>query len=564
MSAENQSSHEMSQVPANSESKESPAMRLRWLIFFRVVFATFLLVSNIFLQLRQPEEIANATLAGLYGLIVVIYLLTFLYMLVLPRFFSQTIQAYIQSFGDVIITTAIIFLTGGIASIFSFMYILAIIMASMVLYRKGAIIIASFSTILYGLVLDLQYYQKITPFYTYVGLQDHYTAPEVLYRILINMCAFYLVAYLSGYFAFRAEETRRQLLVKESDLERLEGLNESIIQSIDTGLMTLGQAGEILSCNPAGERITGCKFEQIRGRLYSHLFPGLSLQDFNQSSDSPVQPRNFTYTRRDGQTLFLEMAPQHLRDKSGLNWEWLLVFQDKSRIHQMEEEVKKVEKLAAVGEVAASIAHELRTPLASMSGSIQLLDSELKGNSDQDPLMKIIRREMERLENVVQDFLLFARPKTGNPARLDLYETIGQIVRDFNQKDLSQVAVTVNTDIHDGLSILFDPYQFEQILWNLLTNACEAMVHGGDILISAEKDEKEPSMARLGVSDNGLGITTEDLPQIFDPFFTTKERGNGLGLSIVSRMLENGGGRIEAVSQPGSGTTFTIYLPLFT
>ncbi|MBW2624334.1 MAG: PAS domain S-box protein, partial [Deltaproteobacteria bacterium] len=485
-----QSGHEMSQDSATSEFKETPAMRLRWLMFFRVVFATILLVGNILIQLRQPGGFASATLAGLYSLIVGIYLLTFVYALILPRIFPQTIQAYFQSFGDVVITTAIIYLTGGIDSIFSFMYILAIIMASMVLYRKGAIIIAAFSTIAYGLILDLHFYQKIIPLYTYSGLQEHYLASEVLYQLLINMCAFFLVAYLSGYFAQQAEETRRRLLIKESDLERLEGLNESIIQSIDTGLMTLGAEGEILSCNPAGERITGYRFLQIQGRPYHQLFPALNLRDFERSSFSPVQPVTFTYDRRDGQTLFLEMAPQHLKDRSELNLEWLLVFQDKSRIHQMEEEVKRVEKLAAVGEVAASIAHEIRTPLASVSGSIQLLESELKANSEQDPLMRIIRREMERLENVVQDFLLFARPKTGNPACLALYETVRQIVYDFTQQeDRSAKRITVITDIQDGLSILFDHYQFEQVLWNLLSNASEAMDQGGDILITAEKDE---------------------------------------------------------------------------
>jgi len=257
------------------------------------------------------------------------------------------------------------------------------------------------------------------------------------------------------------------------------------------------------------------------------------------------------------------MSPQHLSDGSELNLEWLLVFQDKSQIHQMEEEVKRVEKLAAVGEVAASIAHEIRTPLASMSGSIQLLESELKENSEQDPLMRIIRREMERLENVVQDFLLFARPKTGNPSCLALYETVRQIVREFTNQDHSSNRITVNTDIQDGLSIIFDHHQFEQVLWNLLLNASEAMDQGGDILITAEKDEQDSSMGRLEVCDNGPGIASGDMPHVFDPFFTTKEKGNGLGLSIVSRIVENGGGHIGADSQPGSGTTFTILLPLF-
>ncbi|MBW2093101.1 MAG: PAS domain S-box protein, partial [Deltaproteobacteria bacterium] len=284
-----------------SDPRQNPGAKLRLLMFFRVLIITFLLGATVVVQLRDPWGIINISLTGLYALIVIVYLLTFFYALILPRFISVTIQAYIQSIGDVLMITAIIYLTGGIESIFSFMYILAIINASFILYRKGAFLVASFSIITYGLILDLQYYQYITPFYTRLALPSYSLASDVFYRILINMCAFYLVAYLSGYLSYQVEETRRKLVAKETDFKRLEGLNESIINSIDAGLMTLGSNGEILSFNPAAERITGYAFTEVHDQPFTTIFPDLRLPELNISGHPSSQPWSYTYTRPDGQ-----------------------------------------------------------------------------------------------------------------------------------------------------------------------------------------------------------------------------------------------------------------------
>ncbi|MBW2060358.1 MAG: PAS domain S-box protein [Deltaproteobacteria bacterium] len=545
-----------------SDPRQNPGAKLRLLMFFRVLIITFLLGATVVVQLRDPWGIINISLTGLYALIVIVYLLTFFYALILPRFISVTIQAYIQSIGDVLMITAIIYLTGGIESIFSFMYILAIINASFILYRKGAFLVASFSIITYGLILDLQYYQYITPFYTRLALPSYSLASDVFYRILINMCAFYLVAYLSGYLSYQVEETRRKLVAKETDFKRLEGLNESIINSIDAGLMTLGSNGEILSFNPAAERITGYAFTEVHDQPFTTIFPDLRLPELNISGHPSSQPWSYTYTRPDGQIFYLEMTLQGLKDNLNLNRDRLLVFQDKTRIHQMEEEVKRVGKLAAAGEVAAGIAHEIRNPLASMSGSIQMLEMELKDNSDHEPLMKIIRREMDRLENIVHDFLIFARPQIGKPTRFDLYKTTQDIINNFNRQGGMNEAVTLTTNNDSDIFIHFDPYQLEQVMWNLLLNARDAIVQGGEISVALEADEEDSSTVKVIVNDTGVGIDASVLPHIFDLFFTTKERGTGLGLSVVSRILEGGGGRVKVTSEPKVGTTFTIFLPL--
>jgi len=540
---------------------QESAGRLSLLMFFRVLVITFLLGATLIVQLREPFLTADVSLTGLYALIITVYLATFIYALLLPRLVPVAVQAYIQSIGDVFMTTVIIYLTGGIESIFSFVYILAIINASFVLYRRGALIMASLAIILYGVVLDLQYYQYITPAYSRGLYTGPYWAMEIFYRILINMVAFYMVAYLSGYLSQQAEETRRKLAARESDLKRLERLNESVIQSIDAGLMTLEADGGILSLNPAAARITGRSEEEVRRRPYSEIFPRLEMSGRANPAETPDRPLLLTYERPDGRLLWLEMSMMDLKDQAGSPAGKLLVFQDRTHIHQMEEEVKRVEKLAAVGELAAGIAHEIRNPLASMSGSIQMLEAELKGKPGQEPLMKIIRREMDRLEHIVHDFLLFARPRTARPCRLDLTQAVEDLVRDFNrQAPMDKVRLEV--DQARSVFVHFDPYQLEQILWNLLKNAQEAVEDGGEVTVRVDCEASVPPRARIRVQDTGPGISAQHTPYIFDPFFTTKEDGTGLGLSIISRIVEQSGGHIKVMSRPGAGTTFTVLLPL--
>jgi len=534
--------------------------RLRWLMFFRVVTTTVLLGTTIVVQIRQAVLVQDTALVALYGLIGFTYFLTVVYATILPRFIPPSAQAYLQITGDMVITTVVIYLTGGLESIFSFMYILAVINAGILLKKRGGVITASVAIIFYGALLDLHYYGYIHPYYTRLYSPMFFRPADVLFKILINACAFYLVAFLTGYLSQQAEESRLKLEAKQSDLERLEDLNESIIRSIATGLMTLGPGGEIFSLNPAGERILGLEFAEVKGRKHALAVPQLDIPPENETGLG--RPWNKTYVRADGEKLYLELALLSLRDRAGAPWGNLLVFQDKTRIRQMEEEVKRVEKLAVVGELAAGIAHEIRNPLASLSGSFQMLEADLKDDPVQNRLITIIRREVDHLSHIVNDFLLFARPRSSVFSRIDLCGTIEENLRMFEHQFDFDGRILVTRDLQPGVNVLFDPHQLEQIMWNLLRNAAEAMPDGGTITVKAGLENSDQTWAVVTVADTGQGVVPEDLPKIFDPFFTTKARGSGLGLSIVSRILENGGGRISVTSRPGLGTVFSIHLPV--
>ena len=536
--------------------------RLRWLMLFRVVTATFLLGTTIMVQFRQVGGVSDTALSALYALIGAIYFLTFISAVVLPRLMGEPLQAYVQIVGDILITTAVIYLTGGLESAFSFMYILTIINAGLLLKTRGAVLAASFSAILYGALLDLHYYRYISPYLTRFSYLDHYRATDILITILVNMGAFYLVAVLSGYLSRQAEESRLKLQMRESDLERLEDLNESIIQSIDTGLMTLDSSGRIWSFNAAAERITGFEYAQVKGRHYTEVFPDLLLGD-DPGANTDMNPKwSWNYTGPGGRAMILDLGLLGLKDRSNVTWGRLLVFEDRTRMKQMEEEVRRVERLAAIGEMAAGIAHEIRNPLASISGSFQMLEADLNKEGDQGRLITIMRREMDRLNHIVNDFLSFARPRTASPVAINLSNVVDELLRMFAQQLGPDGNVQLVKKIEPRVMVLFDRHQIEQIMWNLLRNALEAMPSNGTLTVSVDQTGDLPPMGYVRVSDTGPGISSDDIDRLFDPFFTTKAQGSGLGLSIVYRLLERGGGRIDVTSRPAEGATFTIFLPL--
>ena len=544
-----------------ASTEDALAKQLRWLMFFRVVTTTFLLGTTVVVQFRGGARVSEEALTALYVLIGSLYFLTFIYAVVLPKFASKVNQATIQITGDVLITTVVIYMTGGLESAFSFMYILAIINAGILLKIRGAVFTASMSAILYGALLDLHYYFYINPYLTRFSATEHYQAMDIISTILVNMGAFYLVAFLSGYLSKQAEESRKILAAKESDLERLEDLSESIIRSIDSGLMTLGDKGEILSFNQAAERITGHRFHNVRGRTYHTVFPGLDLAEAPPRTSRHRPTWNWNYTRSSGRKVHLELGLFSLRNWSGQDTRRLLVFQDKTRIKQMEEEVKRIEKLAVIGELAAGIAHEIRNPLASISGSFQMLKEDLAEAPDQLRLVNIISRELEHLNRVVNDFLMFARPRSGPSQTVQLARVVDETLSMFRQQDGITDRIEITSTVDPQIQVRFDPHQLEQVLWNLLRNAAEAMPEGGRLTVATREDSTPGEFAVLGVSDTGQGIQAEDLSHVYDPFFTTKASGTGLGLSIVLRILEDAGGRIEIESQPGAGTTFSLHLP---
>ena len=546
--------------------------RLQKLMFLRVLFVSLLLGASIFIQIKETKTYFGDIQTSHYLLIATIYSLTFIYVLFLKILKNLSKLAYCQLLVDTLFVTAIIYTTGGIESIFSFLYILTIINSSIILYRKGGMIIASSSSILYGLLLDLHYYNFIQPFGSRLSYSLEYQSFHIFYMIVVNIAAFYLVAFLSSYPSEQERRGRVELRAKEDDIIKLEALNEWIIRSITTGLITLDGLNRIILFNPAAEEIFGIKAAQAIGRRVTDILPFLSdyIEDRLKSSDqnAKILPRfiDLPYMRYDDKRIFIRFSVSPLMLPEGDQKGQIIIFQDMTEMKQIEEDMKRVEGLALIGELAAGIAHEIRNPMASISGSIQILKEDLVNDDVNNRLMDIILREINRLNNLVDDFLLFARPKEANIQEFDLNQLINDSLELFKKSGKWNEKMRLETDFQGTINLESDPEQIKQVLWNLFLNATEAMSHEGSLRISTEMVNGEQSdrggqrMVKITVQDTGLGFSKKALSHLFTPFFTTKEGGSGLGLAMVKRIVEGLKGKVYGKNHPDGGAEITILL----
>jgi two-component system sensor histidine kinase PilS (NtrC family) len=563
-------------IERTDTEQEEIRKKLKWLMSLRVMIVTILMGGSIALKVGQSAQIGSFSI--FYFLIAFTYLLTILYGLVLKHIRALTLFTYCQIAVDIGLETSLVAATRGLASPFTFLYLISIISSSMILYRRGGIAAALASSILYGMAGGLQYY-GIIQFGAEV-LQPR----EAIYSLLINIVAFFTVAILSSNLAEKLKQTRQSLHEKETGLTELKAFHENIVQSISSGLLTADLAGRVTSFNRAAQEITGLSWEEVKGRRCVEVFPWKGLQEFY---DDPLKiyrsSRHDVETKRnDGSRLLLGVTLSSLRDEQGRVAGVVGTFQDLTKIRELEEEMRKQEKMASIGEMAAGMAHEIRNPLAALSGSMQVLRKELVLNDEHQHLMEIALKETYRLNNIITEFLYYARPSPPNYKSCDLNRLLGETLQLLqNSKDYHK-GIQIRTAFgREPILVKVDPDQMKQVFWNLSINAVQAMSAGGvlTVTVAVRNMEEDGAFYRLRVpgwtgeknhihycteiifEDSGSGIRREHLYRIFDPFFTTKSHGSGLGLAIVHRIIEDHGGRVWAESKAEKGARFTIQLP---
>jgi two-component system sensor histidine kinase PilS (NtrC family) len=542
--------------------------RLQLLMFVRVGFVSLLLGVAIIIQVRETKTYFGEILNAHYLLIALVYFLTFCYVVALRYIKNLARFAYLQLLIDTIFITAIIYTTGGIESIFSFLYHLNIIAGAILLYRRGGLIIASFSSILYGAFLDLSYYGLINPLgYPHPYLNE-YQVSEIFYMILVNVAAFYLVAILSSFLSEQIRRSRAELKARQKDLADLEMLKENIIQSISSGLIALDEHNRIIAFNKGAEEIFRVNARDAILRDVTEVLPFVVPY---LREENPNKVSQLVYKGDDNQRLDLLLNVSPLQEQNRDTKGEILIFQDTTRLMEMEREVKRMEGLAMLGELAAGVAHEIRNPLASISGSIQVLNDSLSKEQAHinKRLMEIVLREVDRLNHLVSDFLQFARPRGSKVEELDLNMLIKDTLYLFQTSQRWPQKPEVETTFQEPLKITSDPQQLKQVFWNVFMNACEAMPNGGTIRVSTEREPVSPgpkkakSTVRIKVEDTGPGIDPSVIEDMFKPFSTTKKNGSGLGLAIVKKIVENLGGEVSGYNlQGGGGAAISIILPI--
>lgn len=525
-----------------SENTDSLKIKIKALIAFRAVFVTLLLGSS-FLFKAGYEKFPYPH--ALFYLIISLYGLTIMYSLLFERIKNLVAFAYTQLVLDVIFETILIYISGGIDSWFSFTLILTVISSSIVLHKRAGYIIATLSSILYGTLVTLQFYRFLP-----LSVESIMGEKAYLYNIFVHITSFYLVAYLSGYLSSRLEKTAKRLEEKDTDLRDLDFFNKEVIESLPSGLFTTDIQGNILIFNRSAERITGINRNAVIGMRIDNVLSFFPFPFVNGRREGLISVNGAQ------KVIGFNISP--LRDLSGNNTGYIGIFQDLTELKRLESEMKKREKWAAIGELSSNIAHEIRNPLASLRGSIEMLKEDTMPQPQKDKLMDIALKEMERLNRIITDFLTYSRPTPPTFERFDLHSIIDETVELLKHAEQNKGNISIRTEYTGRLEVNADPQKMRQVFWNLGINAIEAMPEGGELIVNTKNTG---SAVEILFKDSGVGIDKHDMERIFYPFFTTKENGTGLGLPIAYRIVEEHAGNIQVESDPEIGTTFKVILP---
>ncbi|NJD91062.1 MAG: PAS domain S-box protein, partial [Geobacter sp.] len=393
-------------------------------------------------------------------------------------------------------------------------------------------------------------------------ISDLYGANHVLALIFTNLLAFFLTAILTGFLAERARASEKALKKKEIDYEELESVNSIIVSTLDSGLVTVNSQGRVRVFNRYAAELTGIEQQAAYDLPFSEIFPEVDLAKTGNLQDSRHES---IYKSKSGEKRILGVKSAPLLDKEGHSIGAVVDMLDVTDLRAMESRLKRADRLAAIGELSARIAHEVRNPLASISGSVQLI-AESGAVPDADKrLLAIIQRETARLDSMLSEFLQYARPFPPVIRRFSLKNLITELST-LLQGDSRFSAVKITDLTQEPLEVHADHDQIRQTVWNLLLNAAESMPDGGEIRIESHLGKAasaaEKDFLFLSFTDTGCGIDPASMVTVFEPFFTTKQGGTGLGLANVYRILEAHKGSIAVESQLGSGTRFTISLPL--
>ncbi|HEY2934448.1 MAG TPA: ATP-binding protein [Acidobacteriota bacterium] len=538
----------MPQVP-NKANKPGLELRNRLLliIIVRVMVLTPVLAFASFYK-TQPAS-------TLFGFWVIVYLISLLHLAALRFLPNLRIAFYLQMVGDLALVTLLVYKSGVLNSIFIPLYLLVITYSSVLDQRRGGMFASLLSTISFVGIVNISYLGWVR-----FSISDQ-PLQEVIFRITLNLISFAAVGFLGVYLS-ELQTVKYELVRKEDSLAELQALHRNIVNSIRSGLLTTDLKGLITSFNPAAEEITGYSKNDMFGELCSTIIGEAGLRRLLATDFSRFrrERRAETWVRdAAGRWRFLGFTASPLRSQSEEAIGFIVSFQDLTEIKKLEEEVQLKAKMAAIGSLAAGIAHELRNPLGSIAGSVQMLKADLEPTGDRSQLLDIVLQESARLNQIIEDFLTYAKPK-----RLKLAAVALENVVDDTLKLVRNDPRYRNYDIRvarpEGSRLcLANSDQMKQVFWNLITNAFSAMPDGGELTVRTYHSE---NYVKVAFRDNGVGMTRKEREKLFQPFASGFANGVGLGMAIVYQIMQRHRGKIVVRSRKKLGTTIILALPV--
>ena len=534
-----------------------------WL-FLRMAVTCLVLTAGVVLLWvasdRMPLRALTAVLAVDYAAIVGGVVAVFLGA---PRRVVQSVQIVV----DILVITACIHLTGGLESRFTVFYFFPLVMAAYEMRQKGALYTAAVASAVMLSYTFLVAAERLVP----VDIEFRSGVVEngalILTHAMVSLLL--VIGYVAGEMAGRLDRKARLLAHRSDELDHVRRETQSILDHMGSGVMTLDSDGVVRRMNPAAERILGLDRIVLEGRKVADGLASIMPILVGHLMECVVEGRSadrveLHIERSDGSVAPIGLSVNSMCDADGYRVGVVAVFQDLSTVVRMRERMRSNDRLAAMGELSASIAHEIRNPLASIRGSVELLQGELDLDGENARLFELIHRESARLNRLIEDFLEYARLRPPQPRNVRLNDVIGDIEDLLHNHDVLETRgrleiLSGDTDV----IVHVDEELIRQVFLNLGLNAFEAMDGAGSLRVSvAVRPNHLPPEVVVRFIDEGHGIDDEHLGRIFEPFYTTKANGTGLGLPMAHRIVSNHEGQLRARNVDGGGAEFSVHLPL--
>jgi two-component system sensor histidine kinase PilS (NtrC family) len=522
------------------------------IIVLRLVIVITFLVSSIGLQAALGEDLLLKPYFYFTAFVLTLEIVYLLIFALFQKFRKKELFIYLQLIGDSMTVVILLFYTGGVSSVFVFMCYFLILVAGAILRRRGAILIALINGLLYGVLCLSLYYNWARPEKVFKVPFEPPTESEAFSALMINLIGFILVALLVSAMATRAEKSKQELGDVQKNLKYYRNLNDLIVSSIAGGVIVTDLSGKVNFSTPKAREMLGVSISEgwnLSEQVQLYGGPPINFEKLKETSfDIPLSLPNEKH--------FLISISPLKEDETKVGF--IALLKDETEMMKMREQLELKKRLISLGEMAATMSHEIKNPLGSISGAAQMLKSAKPLSNDEKELLSIIQRESVRLADVLDNFLRFSSPIIPEMVEVDIVEQTKELLKLFEKNPFvveKNLVINFRSE-NEKILIKVDPNLYKQALWNLLQNARKASKESGEILVSLKIEDQ---WAVVEVSDKGLGMSKSEIERIKEPFKTGFSQGVGLGLSVVRRIIEQHNGKIEIESKYKEGTTVKLY-----